>query len=121
MHHETKKLLLKNAIASAIIASVISFVSITFSTVQAQRYIGSDVTDEQISVLLSEELSEYFRQARGYKSLFGEIVHSFSYPGFWRYWAYAFGYLFVAAFLGGLAVLYWRRKITVRRSDRKND
>ncbi len=39
MHNETKKLLLKNAIASAIIALVISFISVTFSTVQAQRYV----------------------------------------------------------------------------------
>ena len=118
MHNETKKLLLKNAIASAIIALVISFISVTFSTVQAQRYVVSDVTDEQISELSPEKVTEYFRQARSHQTLFDQITHSFSYPGFWRYWAYAFAYLFVAAFLGGLAILYW---MGVRRSDRKND
>ena len=74
----------RSAALAAVLAFVISLVSITISTVQATRF-GAQISDARLADY-GPDIARYFIEARTPRSGIEEIVYSFSYPGYWRFW-----------------------------------
>ncbi len=108
-------LITRSAIVAAGIATVFSLVSITYGTVEAQRFVGSEIPDSELRKHASNDVVEYFAAARADRSAVEEMVHAFSYPGYWRYWFRAFLLLFAAVFIGCLILVGW-----LNRSKKSN-